>query len=111
MEIKTSKDIAITVIALTNTGCKHLGGQARKDFTNSVNNQEWVRTSQIKERINHIRDVIRECSFEDDFGEQCFKFCDLNNMFKVLESELNKPKVAQCDLSQKDKKEVRHSSH
>jgi len=56
----------------------------------SDNGLNWVRTSQIKERINHIRDVIRECSFEDDFGEQCFKYCDLNNMFKILETELNK---------------------
>ena len=56
----------------------------------SDNNLIWVRTSQIKERINHIRDVIRQCSFEDDFGEQCFKYCDLNNMFKILEKELDK---------------------
>ena len=99
MEIKTSKEITVRCVALTNTGCKHLCGQAQIDFIKSVNNQEWVRISQIKQRINHIRDVIRDCSFEDDFGEQSFRYSDLNNLFKILESELTKPEVAQCDLS------------
>jgi len=105
MEIKTSKEIATRVIALTNVGCKHLGGQSKIDFTKSINNQKWVRASQILEELNHIRDVIRDCSFEDDFGEQCFKYCDLNIFFKVFESKLNKPEVTQCDLSHNDKKE------
>jgi len=90
MEIKTSKEISIKCIALTNTGCKHLCGQAKKDFTNSVNNQKWVRVSQALEEVNKIRDVIRECSFEDDFGEQCFKYSDLNIILKVFESRLRK---------------------
>ena len=104
MEIKTSKEIATRVIALTNVGCKHLGGQSKIDFTKSINNQKWVRASQILEELNHIRDVIRDCSFEDDFGEQCLKYCDLNNFFKVFESKLNKPEVNRC-LPLDDKQE------
>ena len=91
MEVKTSKEITVRVIALTNTGCKNLTGQSKIDFTKSVNNQNWVRVSEILERINHIKDVIRQCSWEDELDEQTLHYSDLHNLFKILESELNKP--------------------
>jgi len=64
----------------------------------------------IIRRINHIKEVIRQCSWEDELGEQTLHYSDLHNLLKILESELNKPEVNQCDLSQNNKKEVRHSS-
>jgi len=56
-------------------------------------NKWWVDIDNNNREINDIRNAIRDCSFEDDFGEQCFKYCDLHNMFKILESELHKPKI------------------
>jgi len=103
MEIRTSKEISIRCIALTNNACRNLCGQAKIYFTKSVNNQRWCRVSQFKERINHIRDVIRECSFEDDFGEQSFHYSDLNNLFKILKKELNKPEVDTFHNNQQNK--------
>ena len=68
-------------------------------------NLKWVRIANILERINHIKDVIRRCSWEDELGEQTLHYSDLHNLFKILEGELNKPEVNKPSLSQNNKKE------
>jgi len=47
MEIKTSKEITVKTIALTNTGCANLTGQAKKDFVKSINNQKWIEAESL----------------------------------------------------------------
>lgn len=42
---------------------------------------------------------------------ELYKFCHAVNRSIEFSESLQKPEVTQCDLSQKNSKEVRHSSH
>ena len=83
MKIKQGRRIQIE--------CQH----SDKEWSN-----KWVNIDDIIRRINHIKDVIRQCSWEDEFGEQTLHYSDLHNLLKILESELNKPEVNHFELSQ-----------
>ena len=67
--------------------------------------EKWILIKNIIRRINHIKDVIRQCSWEDELGEQTLHYSDLHNLFKILEGELNKPEVNKPSLSQNNNKE------
>jgi len=41
--------------------------------------EKWILIKNIIRRINHIKDVIRQCSWEDELGEQTLHYSDLHN--------------------------------
>lgn len=99
MMIKTGKEI----VSWTR-------GKSLSQLNTKTYNKKWVTVDDIIVRLNHIREVIRNCSFEDDFGKQCLEYSDLHNLFKNLESELNNKKISKYLLCTKCKKNLKQIS-